>query len=162
MRTLLLTLLLSFLGFSIAFADGKKDKSKDEIFREVQEFKMNYLAKEMDLNNDQKTKFFDLYREMTLKRRECMKNARHLERKLRKMENPTEADYQAATEAMSKARTEDAAIEKEYAEKFSQFLTQKQIFKMKEGEEAFRKKMEEMKRNSHSKSKNKSKGKEKK
>ena len=161
MRTLLLTILLSIFGISIAFADGKKEKSRDEIFREVQEFKMNYLAKEMDLNNDQKTKFFDLYREMTLKRRECMRNAYHLKHKLKKMENPTEADRQVATEAMSKARAEEAAIEKEYAKKFSRFLTQKQIIKMKEGEEAFRKKMEEMKRNSHSKSKNKSKGKEK-
>ncbi|MDE7109960.1 MAG: hypothetical protein K2O49_08365 [Muribaculaceae bacterium] len=154
-RLLLISLFSLLLGVFSVSADGKKGKTREQVFKEIQEFKMNYLAKEMDLKEDQRQKFFDLYEEMTRKRKECMKNARHLERRLKKLENPTEADYQAATEAMTKARAEDASIEKTYSEKFSTFLTQKQIFKMKEGEEAFRKKMEEMRRKHHKEKKEK-------
>ena len=45
---------------------------------------------------------------------------------------------------MNRAKAEDAAIEKSYDEKFSQFLSQKQIYKMKTAENEFRKKMQEM------------------
>lgn len=152
-RNLLLTFLACLLGVLSMNADKKEGKSKEQLFKEIQEFKINYLSKEMELNESQKQKFSDLYMEMTLKRWECMKNARKLEHRLKKLEKPTEADYQAATEAMTKARAEDAAIEKEYGDKFSSFLSQKQIFKMKEAEESFRKKMEEMRRKHQQKEK---------
>lgn len=151
MRFLLLSLICFFSVFA-ASADNDKEK-RIQMFKEIQEFKMKYLAKEMGLDDAQKQKFFELYDEMTAKKQECMKNARKLERQLKKLEKPTEADYQAATQAMTKARAEDAAIEKAYAEKFSTFLTQKQIFKMKEGEESFRKKLEEMRQKNHHKDK---------
>lgn len=148
-RNLLLTLLACVFSIFCANADNKNGKSKEQLFKEILEFKIDFLSKEMGLNEAQKQKFSDLYMQMTLKRHECMKNAKKLERRLKKLENPTEADYQAATEAMNKAKAEDAAIEKAYSEKFSTFISQKQIFKMKEGEEKFRKKMEEMKRRKH-------------
>lgn len=154
-RCLLISLFSLLLGVFSIHADGKKDKSREQMFKEIQEFKMNYLAKEMDLKPEQRQKFFEIYKEMTSKRMECMKNARHLEHRLKKLENPTEADYQAATDAMNKAKAEDASIEREYVGKFSSFLTQKQIFKMKEGEEAFRKKMEEMRQKHHKDKKDK-------
>lgn len=148
-RNLLLTLLaFVFTVFSIQ-ADNNDGKSREQLFKEIQEFKIDFLSKEMGLNEAQKQKFSELYMEMTCKKHECMKNARKLEKRLKKIENPTEADYQAATEAMNKAKAEDAAIEKAYSEKMSTFLSQKQIFKMKEAEDKFRMKMEEMRRKRH-------------
>lgn len=124
--------------------DGKKH---DKMFEEVQEFKMKYLAQEMELKDDQKEQFFKLYDEMCRKRFEAMKPAWTLEKNLKKKSSPSEEEYQKAAEAMSKAKEQSAAIEKEYTEKFSKFLSQKQIFKMKEAEEEFRKKMQEMRQN---------------
>ncbi|MDE6755359.1 MAG: hypothetical protein K2J82_12220 [Muribaculaceae bacterium] len=151
-RILLLSVIVLLSAFS-ASADGDKKKSKQEMFKEILEFKMKYLAQEMDLKGDQRQKFFDLYSEMTQRKNQCWKNARHMEKKLRKNDNPSEADYQAVTDAMNKAKAEDATIENEYSDKFSSFLTQKQIFKMKEAEDSFRKKMEEMRRKNHHKEK---------
>lgn len=138
------------VSFDYPSPDGK---SKEEVFREIQEFKLKYLAQEMDLKDDQKKPFFDLYEEMSKKRMSAMNNARSIEKKVKKKKDASEADYQAVTEAWNKAREEDAAITREYDGKFSKFLSQKQIYKLKSAEDSFRKKMEEIhhKRKKHGK-----------
>ncbi len=148
MKKILLFLLLIIGCVSVASAQGHGDKkSKDKMFEEIQEFKMKFLAQEMELNEDQKEQFYQLYDEMCKKKWECMAPAWQLEREVKKNTSATEQDYQAAAEAMTKAKDECAAIDKQYDEKFSKFLSQKQIFKMKSAEDEFRKKMQEMRQN---------------
>lgn len=107
---------------------------------------MKYLAQEMNLTDDQKEKFFEVYSEMNKKREECFKEVRKLERKLRKENDLPDSEYRQLTEARNKANIENAEIEREYDEKFSEFLSPKQIYQMKEGEKNFRQKIEEMRR----------------
>ena len=45
---------------------------------------------------------------------------------------------------MTEAKEKDAEIEKKYDAIFSEFLTSKQVYKMKDAEEKFRNKMHEM------------------
>lgn len=150
-RKLLLFLFL-ILGVSVSVCaqgpgpdHGKKDR--DKMMKEVREFKIKYIAQEIELQDNQKEQFVALYNEMSDKRDGVMREAFKLERKVKRDSNATEADYKAAADAMNKARAEDAAIEKEYDEKFAKFLTSKQIYKMKSAEEEFRRKMEEMRHN---------------
>ncbi len=141
----LLLILLLIIGAATPAVAQKHDKhDRDKMMKELREYKIKFLAQEMDLEGEQKTRFAELYNEMQEKRQDCMREAWKMERNLKKNKDATEADYQAVTDAMSKAKAEDAAIEKAYDEKFSKFLTQKQIFKMKEAENEFRKKMSEM------------------
>ena len=130
-----------------AFAQEDDAAKRDKIYREVQEFKMNYLAQEMDLSEDQKKKFIEVYEEMNESRHQCFKEAMHMDRKLKKDKDASEEDYAKVTEAFSKANAQWAEMEKAYNEKFSEFLSQKQIYKMKEAENSFRVKLEEMKHN---------------
>lgn len=125
-------------------APQKEKKSREQVFREIQEFKKKYLAQEMELTEDQQRPFSDLYDEMCVKKKDLMKTVKEAERKVKKNKDATEEDYQAVTEAWNFVRTRDAEIVEEYDAKFSKFLSQKQIFKMKSAEEKFRKKMEEM------------------
>lgn len=160
LNRILLILIIAVCGCGTSFAErfecpSSDGKSKEQIFREIQEFKLKYLAQEMDLKEDQQQEFFDLYNEMSRKRFEAMRSARSLENKLRKNKDASEEDYRAVTEALNKARADEAAIEKEYDTKFSKFLSQKQIFKMKSAEDSFRKKMEEMRHRKHGKQKGK-------
>lgn len=143
-RKLYLVLMFLLSGCAFLWAHDSDKKSREELFREIQEFKMKYLAQEMELKDDQQARFVELYGEMTAKRMAAMKAAKELERKVRKDSSPSEEDYQMVTDAMNKANTECASIEKEYDDKFAEFLSQKQIFKMKSAEKEFRKKMEEM------------------
>lgn len=152
-------IVIMFLMSGVAMASGNgnsfpspEGKSKEQILKEIQEFKLKYLAQEMDLTEEQQPKFFKLYDEMCRKRWEVMKNAKKIEKRVKHNSNATEADYQAASEALTKARAEDAAIEKEYDAKFSKFLSQKQLYKLKKAEDDFRQKMEKMRHSKQKKS----------
>lgn len=146
-RKLLLILAFIVSGLSCAIAQKHEGKKHDKMFEEIQEFKMKYLAQEMDLKDDQKEPFFKLYEEMSCKRFECMKPVWTLEKELKNKPSATEEEYQAAAEAKNKAKEKCAEIEKQYDGKFSEFLTKKQIFNMKSAEEEFHKKMQEMRQN---------------
>lgn len=149
-KHLLLILTFIFGCAFTAFPHDKDEKKGEDMRKELREFKVKFIAQEIGLREDQKDRFVELYNEMNDKRMAAMHDAWKMSMDLRKKENATEADYQAVTDAMTKARTEDAAIEQSYDEKFSKFLTQKQIYKMKEAENEFRKKMSEM-RHKHGK-----------
>lgn len=139
---------LMILAISVAMAsphDEEKEKGKrDKMMKELQEFKMKFLADEMGLNESQKKKFFELYQSMEEKKGEILKPVWKMERELKKEKNPSEQDYQKVTEAKKKANVECSELDRIYDEKFSEFLTQKQIYKLKEGEKSFREKLEEM------------------
>lgn len=142
MNRLLFFLFLTLVSVGSAFA--QKEKSHKEMRREVMEFKLKYIAQEIDLKEDQQKQFLDLYKQMTDERVKIFRETKALERKLTADGNASEADYEAVTKAITAAKEKDAAIEKKYDEKFAEFLSPKQIFKMKGAEESFRKKMHEM------------------
>ena len=146
MRLYLFLFFLMTVCFGMMADDLPKDSKRDKMFKEVQEFKMKYLAQEMNLTEEQKPRFFELYSEMSRSREECHQPVKELEQKIRKNKDVSEEDYQNLTDARNKANLEYAEIESEYDEKFSTFLTPKQIYQMKEGEKNFRKKLEEMRR----------------
>lgn len=146
MKKIGLFILLIFTGFAISFAQSD-DAKRDKRMKEVQEYKMKFLAQEMELNEAQKKKFFELYGEMSELKHQCYRTAMKLQHKVKHEKNATEQDYQQAAEALNKANAEWSETEKTYNDKFSEFLSQKQIFKMKEAENTFRIKLEEMKNN---------------
>lgn len=140
-----------------ANAQCPKDKPDPKMLKEIQEYKIKFLAQEMELKADQMEQFAALYQKMSAEKHANFERMRSLEAKLRS--EPSEADYKAATEAMADIRVKDAELEKRYDDEFGKFLSSKQIYKMKEGEEKFRRKMMDMhhkrkqKKNKHPKSK---------
>ena len=161
MRKLFILIVIFLGGLTIAYGQeerpDKKDKDpvkKEKMFREVQEFKMKYIAQEMDLSEVQKKRFYELYEEMNESKKECYQEAVVMDRRLKEEKNASDEDYQQVRTAFNEANAKWAEIQKEYDEKFSEFLSPKQMYKMKEGEENFRAKFDEMKhsrRKSHHK-----------
>lgn len=146
MKKYLILFLLAFFAMSPIVAQRKDGdrKSKHEMMKELHEFKLKFLAQEMDLKEDQQTRFFEIYNQMSEERHKLFRETRQLEKKVKENKNASDADYQAVSAAITAAKEKDAALEKKYDEKFSTFLSQKQIFKMKAAEEKFREKMREM------------------
>ena len=143
--TLIFLLLMSVV--TMAFSQEESPLKREKMMREVQEYKMKYLAQEMELSELQKKKFFEVYEEMNQSKKECYQEAVVMDRRLKHNKNASEEEYQQVRNAFNKANANWAEIEKEYDDKFSEFLTQKQIYKMKEAESSFRAKFEEMKHN---------------
>lgn len=145
MRKTILFLLLFAAFIPSMFAQGEETAKRNKMIKEGQEFRMNFVAKEMDLTDAQKQKFIPLYQEMCQKRIECFKEARKVEKKIKKeSKEPSDEEYSLIMQAQNKAKEQAAAIEKEYNEKFAEFLSPKQIYKLKEAENAFTAKLEEM------------------
>jgi len=138
---LIITLLLTALA---PMAAQNRCRDRQAMRREVEEFKLKFMAQEMDLKEDQQKKFFEVYRQMSDEKEKLFKETKALEKKLADSENATEAEYENVSKAITAAKEKDAEIEKRYDEKFSQFLTSRQIFQMKSAEHKFREKMHEM------------------
>ena len=141
--TLLFLMLLAFIPAMMAHDDDSPKRNK--MLKEGREFRLNYVVKEMDLSDAQKQKFVPLYTELCQKRIECFKKAREVEKKFKKNgKEPSDAEYMKIMEAKELAKSQVADIEKEYNEKFSEFLSPKQLYKLKEAENNFTARMEEM------------------
>ena len=82
---------------------------------------------------------------MSKEKRQVFREVRKAERELKHKKNPTEADYEAVSRLQTAAKEKDADIDRAYDAKFATFLSQRQIFKMKEAEDKFRARMNEMK-----------------
>lgn len=147
MKRIWFVLTVLLIGFGVSGAQTKDSVRLEKRLKEVQEYKMKYLAQEMELSEAQKKKFFELYEAMSAQKRECYSEAMKMDRELKHGRNASETDYEQVTSAFNKANAEWADIEKEYNEKFSEFLTQKQIYKMREADNNFRLKFQEMKMN---------------
>ncbi|MGN0238041.1 MAG: hypothetical protein ACI4AK_08175 [Lepagella sp.] len=149
MRKYLILALLAIFTFTSPLAAQNKNRGKDreEMKREIQEFKLKFLAQEMDLEESKQKQFFELYTQMEEEKLKVIKDTKALEKKLKDAENATDAEYETVSKAITAAKEKEAEIEKRYDEKFSQFLSPRQIFKMKSAEQKFRDKMREMRRN---------------
>lgn len=150
MRIFRIVLLLGVI-LAAPLAAGAQHKGKDRaaMHKEVMEFKMKFLAQEMDLKEDQQKRFFDLYENMEEEKRALFRQIRIQERKLRDDKEATDADYAKVSEAIAAAKAKDAEIDRRYDEQFSKFLSQKQIYKMKEAERKFGEKMRQMYKGKH-------------
>ena len=149
MKKYLILVLLAILTFTSPHAAQNKNSGKyrAEMKREIQEFKLKFLAQEMDLEESKHKQFFDLYTQLEEERQKVIRDTNALEKKLKNVEDATDAEYEAVSKAITSAKEKEAEIEKRYDEKFSQFLSPRQIFKMKSAEQKFRDKMREMRRN---------------
>lgn len=131
-------------GVLPGYAQDKPKKSRAEMHKEMVEFKTKYIAQEMELTDEQKEKFAPLYEQMDRERWQLFRETRALEKKLKNDKTATDADYEAAVKAMNQAREKGAEIDKNYNEKFKKFLSAKQLYKMKEAEDAFNQRMMKM------------------
>lgn len=143
MKKHLLFLLLAILTMPCIMAQHK-DKTK--MMEELQQFKIDYLAKEMQLSEKEKNEFVPLYKEYDNERKKAGAEAWKFDRELKKKKDASEADYKKLSELQQTAREKDYEIVKNYDGKFEKFLSAKQIYTMHQGEEKFFEKMKEMRK----------------
>ncbi|MCM1291046.1 MAG: hypothetical protein NC201_01595 [Prevotella sp.] len=140
-------IIIAIICMAIPCFANQGEKPKEEMRKELREFKMKYLAQEMDLRSDQQQKFFQTYSAMQDEKHKIFSEARSFERKVKKNPEATDADYTKASKLMADAKIKEGEIDKKYDAIFAKFLTSKQIYKMKEAEKTFRQKMQEMRKN---------------
>lgn len=142
---------LSLTSLSVhATRPVKGDKhERTEWMKEMRRYKAEYLAKKIDLTDEQKAKFILLYEEMDERTSTIEREARQMEREVKKKgDSANDTELEKAAEALTEAHAKQAAIELEYMPKFKAILSKRQLFELKGAEREFMRHLMERHRNS--------------
>lgn len=140
-RYFLLVFSLLLLSVSAA-ADqpAKPDGNREAWMKEMQQYKIDYLVKKLDLTEEQKAAFVPLYTRMDTELRTAVDKCWNLTRQVKKKgKAATEADYLAAAQAQWECKAQEARIESTYYPEFKKILTPVQLFSLKSAEQQFMK-----------------------
>ena len=151
-QSAIIAFILVLFTSASSFAQNNVDRKK--WLKEIQEYKHEFLIKELDLTKEQQEKFLPMYDEMDCKIRQVNDQARDYQRKVRHMKDKaSELEYEKAAEAQFEVKAKEGEIEKSYFSKFKTVLTPKQLFRLKHAEWKFTKEL--MKQHSRMKSERK-------
>lgn len=107
-------------------------------FKELRQYKHEFLAKELGLTKDQQSKFFPIYSEMTKKIMRLNDDTRTMEGRIdRSKTEVSDLEYEKGAEALFELKAKEAKIENEYYPKFKQILTPKQLYLLPKAEKKF-------------------------
>ncbi len=147
-------ILFILIAAILPIASFAQDNNHKQWWKEMQEYKMNFIAKEIGLSEEQKEKFFPIYNEMEAAIFKLNKETRELEKKISSnKQDVSDIEYEKAAEAMFELNAKEGSIEESYFTKFQSVLTPKQLFKLKIAERKFTR--EVMKHHNRMKSKGK-------
>ncbi|MDE6266254.1 MAG: hypothetical protein K2M07_02760 [Muribaculaceae bacterium] len=132
------TVLIAILAIipAICSAAPQNDEKK-QFFKEIREFKHKFLARELSLTKDQEQKFFPIYDQMEDETDKLQEETRELENKVRESSEPSDLEYEKATDAIFELKMKEGEIENSYLEKFRTVLNNKQLFNLKNAERNF-------------------------
>ncbi|MDE5837595.1 MAG: Spy/CpxP family protein refolding chaperone [Paramuribaculum sp.] len=118
-----------------------------EWFKEMSRYKAEFIASELNLSNEQKQSFLQLYQDMENSSSKLARETRKLEKEVKKKgDSATDAELEKAAEARASLKSKQGAIEKEYFQKFKKILTSEQLFKLGDAEKEFARKLMESNR----------------
>lgn len=126
-------------GVEAQQTNGRPDKAqREKWFKEAKEMKHRFLVKELNLKKEQQQEFFAAYDSMEAELHQVQSQTRSMERRVYQLgDQATELDYEKATDALYEAKEKEAAIEKNYRERFKKILTPRQMFLLKGAERKF-------------------------
>ena len=135
--TILVAIMMAQLSFT-AIGQSNGDRSKrEQWFKEMKAKKQAFLVRELNLTTEQANQFFEIYNKMDEDLRAVNERTRALEKKAMDNANDSEADINAALEAVYSQRYQEWAIENEAKAKFEKILTKKQLLQLKRAESRF-------------------------
>ena len=139
-----LTLALALFSFTVYAQKDGGGKKNAEMVKELQEFKIKYLIQEADITKEQQPEFVKIYTELNNAKLALIKANHESLKALKAKNSPTDEDYYKVAEEIAKGKTAEGAIDMKYYQQFKKLLTPKQLFKLKEAELKFNRKMMQM------------------
>ena len=133
-------IIIAFLLLPIALlAQKPTQRERDSWMKEMQQVKNEYIARKLQLTDEQKAKFLPVYNRMEAEVRVAAEQAMQLERQVRrKGEKASDLEREKAAEAQFELKGKEGAIEMKY---FKSILTSKQLIKLKKAERDFSKEL---------------------
>lgn len=122
-----------------AVTASAQNRDRKQFRDDIREYKHNYFKQKLDLSREQANSFFDLYDKMDDAITALNDEARTLETRIYDAPDGTITDieYEVATRTLIEVKEKEAAIEKEYYDKFNEILNKKQLFELRKVERDF-------------------------
>ena len=119
-------------------AQRPSGREREVLMKEMQQFKNDFIAKKLNLTEEQKAKFLPLYNSMDEEIRKAQNEAEQLYRQtLKKGEKATDLEYEKAAEAVYELKGRENTIEMKYFKDYKQILSPNQLFQLKVAERDF-------------------------
>lgn len=131
---LLLTINPTCFGQDEEISEGKKEK--------VEQLKIAYLTKELNLTSSEAEKFWPVYNEMDAKLKELRIERRKLNQEIKeKYETLKEEEFKNKLKALLENEAKENAVKKEYADKIAAAITYKKTIKLITLEQEFKREL---------------------
>lgn len=133
---------ITFVAVSVLFSSkvlAQGDKQQHRHFdKEAFMAKRNaFITAEVGLTPEEAQVFIPLCNELQQKMFEVGRECRKLSRELKSKDSPTEADYSKTNDECTGVKLKEAALEKEYYEKFKKILSAEKLYKYRRAEYKF-------------------------
>ncbi len=119
-------------------------KSHAEMRRELREYKLKFLSQEMELDDATKAKFAEVFEDNFEAQCKLFREQHKAKKELDAKAKPSDADYEAYQKVQSSVKQREQALDSQYRAKLEKILNPKQMYKLQQGEEKFREKMQEL------------------
>lgn len=132
---------ITFVAISVLFSSkvlAQGDKQHRHFDKEAFLAKRNaFITAEVGLTPEEAEAFIPLCNELQQKMFDIGRECRKLTKNLKHKESPTESDYSNVNDECTGVKLKEAALEKEYYEKFKKILSSEKLYKYRRAEYKF-------------------------
>ncbi len=122
----------------VSQAQRPSGRDRESWMKEIQQYKNDFIAKKLDMTDEQRDKFMPLYNSMDEEIRKVQEESEQLSRQIiAKDGEATDLEYEKAAEAMYELKGRENNIEMKYFDEYKAILTPVQLFKLKDAEKDF-------------------------
>ncbi|MCM1163963.1 MAG: Spy/CpxP family protein refolding chaperone [Muribaculaceae bacterium] len=141
MQRIFLLIVTIFLSLGV-MAQKEPRPDKGEWMKEMQQYKNEFVAKKLELTEEQKTRFIPLYTKMDKEIRTLVEQTYKMSREVKKKgAAATDLEKEKAAEAQFECKMKEGQIEMKYFKEFKKILTPDQLMKFKDVERKFAKQL---------------------
>ncbi len=133
------TILLLFTLFLPTYLSFLSAQDNDRVMNieEYEKRKMEYIKKEAGLTNSESENYFPLNSELTQKKFDLRILHQDKVQKLKNSNNLSDSEYKILLEDDMEVKIQEAALDKEYAEKFEKVLSPEKLYRAQLAEREF-------------------------
>lgn len=123
--------------FAPALSAQIPDEDMDRYINEIRTYKHDYLARELDLDNDTRREFFEVYDALEDSLIQINAETRALERAVIDNPDATDGELQTALDAIYGQKAREAAVEEAYNRRIAEIITPQQMVRLRYTERRF-------------------------
>lgn len=140
-KSAILVLVMSLMT-SLSFAQPEKGDQAKTKKEKIEQLKIAFITKELDLSSDEAEKFWPVYNEMSDDLRESRKNRKKLNKELKdNFDVLSDADIQKKATAILDGEISEAETKKEYTQKIAGIIGYRKATKLLSLEQRFKREL---------------------